>query len=153
MGLSGAGKTEEARKVLSFLAPQTLRQAVLFGALCVTAGFCEEFIFRGYLIWVLQPVLGFETTRQHVARSVIRMAPCLLGLFTVIALVAAEQIRRRGVRIPQTPWYAKQELTFSDAIATAEPSCGAGTSEKAPRKRPMGVRRAAAITAWYMSRP
>jgi membrane protease YdiL (CAAX protease family) len=48
MGLTGPGKTEEAKKVLSFLAPQTLRQAILFGALCLTAGFCEEFIFRGY---------------------------------------------------------------------------------------------------------
>lgn len=49
MGLSGnAEKVEDAKKVLSFLAPQTMRQAILFGVLCVTAGFCEEFIFRGY---------------------------------------------------------------------------------------------------------
>jgi membrane protease YdiL (CAAX protease family) len=48
MGLSGPGKAEEAKKVLSFLAPQTVREAVLFGVLCITAGFCEEFIFRGY---------------------------------------------------------------------------------------------------------
>ncbi len=48
LGLTGAGKAEEAKKVLSFLAPQTLRQAILFGVLCITAGFCEEFIFRGY---------------------------------------------------------------------------------------------------------
>jgi membrane protease YdiL (CAAX protease family) len=27
-------------------------------ALSVSAGFCEEFIFRGYLIWALQPALG-----------------------------------------------------------------------------------------------
>lgn len=48
LGLSGPGKAEEAKKVLSFLAPQTLRQGLLFALLCVTAGFCEEFIFRGY---------------------------------------------------------------------------------------------------------
>lgn len=48
MGLTAPGKAEETRKVLGFLAPQTLRQGVLFGILCVTAGFCEEFIFRGY---------------------------------------------------------------------------------------------------------
>jgi len=48
MGLSGPGKAEEAKKMLSFLAPQTLTQAILFGLLCLTAGFCEEFIFRGY---------------------------------------------------------------------------------------------------------
>jgi len=48
MGLSGHGKAEETKKVLSFLTPQNLRQALMFGALCITAGFCEEFIFRGY---------------------------------------------------------------------------------------------------------
>lgn len=48
MGLTAPGKAEETRKVLGFLAPQTLRQGILFGALCVTAGICEEFIFRGY---------------------------------------------------------------------------------------------------------
>ncbi len=48
MGLTAPGKAEETRKVLGFLAPQTLTQGILFGALCVTAGFCEEFIFRGY---------------------------------------------------------------------------------------------------------
>ncbi|MCX5646305.1 MAG: transposase [Phycisphaerae bacterium] len=31
--------------------------------------------------------LGFETTRQHVAPSVLRTAPCLLGLFRVICLI------------------------------------------------------------------
>ena len=48
LGLTGHGKVEEAKKVLDFLAPQTLRQGILFGLLCITAGFCEEFIFRGY---------------------------------------------------------------------------------------------------------
>jgi len=31
--------------------------------------------------------LGFETPRQHVANSVLRTAPCLLGLFTVVCLI------------------------------------------------------------------
>lgn len=48
LGLTAPGKAEEARKVLGFLAPQTVRQGILFGVLCITAGFCEEFIFRGY---------------------------------------------------------------------------------------------------------
>ena len=30
----------------------------LFLPLAVTAGFCEELLFRGYLVWVLQGVIG-----------------------------------------------------------------------------------------------
>jgi uncharacterized protein len=48
LGLSGHGKVQEAQKALSFLAPQTVREGILFGLLSITAGFCEEFIFRGY---------------------------------------------------------------------------------------------------------
>ena len=33
----------------SFLMPQTLREMILWVVLAVTAGFCEELIFRGYL--------------------------------------------------------------------------------------------------------
>lgn len=62
--------------------------------------------------------LGFETTRQHVARSVLRMAPCLLGLFTVITLAFALHQCRHPIRPARTPWYNKHAPTFSDAIAT-----------------------------------
>ena len=30
----------------------------LFVPLSITAGICEEWLFRGYLVWVLQPWLG-----------------------------------------------------------------------------------------------
>jgi hypothetical protein len=62
--------------------------------------------------------LGFETPRQHVAKSVLRTAPCLLGLFSVICLIFAEHTRRHRVKVRSTPWYLKTEPTFSDAIAT-----------------------------------
>lgn len=39
-------------------APHTRGELAWWTALSVSAGICEEFIFRGYLIWVLQPVLG-----------------------------------------------------------------------------------------------
>jgi hypothetical protein len=40
------------------LAPHTWPELRLWLALSVTAGCCEEFLFRGYLIWTLQPLLG-----------------------------------------------------------------------------------------------
>ncbi len=62
--------------------------------------------------------LGFETTRQHVAPSVLRTAPCLLGLFSVICLVYAQHVQSHPRSIRQTRWYVKDEPTFSDAMAT-----------------------------------
>jgi hypothetical protein len=62
--------------------------------------------------------LGFETPRQHVAKSVLRMAPCLLGLFSMVCLIFAEYTRRYSVHIENRPCYMKSEPTFSDAITT-----------------------------------
>ncbi len=62
--------------------------------------------------------LGFETPRQYVAKSVLRTAPCLLGLFSIICLIFAKHVRGHRIRIRNTQWYVKTEPTFSDAIAT-----------------------------------
>ena len=62
--------------------------------------------------------LGFETTRQHVKRSVLRTAPALLGLFSVVCLIFAEHLRHHRLVVYSTNWYAKTEPTFSDALAT-----------------------------------
>jgi hypothetical protein len=62
--------------------------------------------------------LGFETPRQHVANSVLRTAPCLLGLFTVVCLIYAQHLKRHRIYIRRRPWYLKAEPTFSDAMAT-----------------------------------
>jgi hypothetical protein len=62
--------------------------------------------------------LGFETTRQRVANSVLRMAPCLLGLYSLITLIFVEHARHHSIRPRCTDWYTKSEPTFADAIAT-----------------------------------
>jgi hypothetical protein len=90
--------------------------------------------------------LGFETTRQHVAQSVLRTAPCLLGLFSVVCLIFAEHIKHHPVHIRQTPWYVKNEPTFSDGMATVrrlfwqeilfqEPSYRKGFQKLSPKIR------------------
>ena len=43
---------------LSYLLPHSPDEAAWFTALSVTAGICEELLYRGYLVWVLQPWLG-----------------------------------------------------------------------------------------------
>lgn len=40
------------------LAPHTRSELGWWVAVSLSAGFCEEFIFRGYFIWVFQPVFG-----------------------------------------------------------------------------------------------
>jgi membrane protease YdiL (CAAX protease family) len=41
------------------LMPHTRVDLYRFGGVALTAGFCEEFLYRGYLIWVFAPWLGW----------------------------------------------------------------------------------------------
>ena len=60
--------------------------------------------------------LGLETQRQWTTRAVGRTTPCLLGLFSVVVLMAhSEHPDRLPTR--QAAWYPKSEPTFSDALA------------------------------------
>ncbi|HEX4388983.1 MAG TPA: hypothetical protein VH109_10190 [Steroidobacteraceae bacterium] len=54
---------------LALLLPRSERQLSGFAALSLTAGFCEEFLFRGYLIWALTPALGWGSQRCSRRRS------------------------------------------------------------------------------------
>lgn len=62
--------------------------------------------------------LGLASPRNRTARSVLRTAPCLLGLFSVVAIVFHRHNAGAGEKArPRTfPWYAKAEVTFSDAL-------------------------------------
>ncbi len=65
----------------------------------------------------LRAHLGFETPRQRVKESVMRMGPCLMGLFSVICIIYHEHVKRHKVTTHDRPCYVKSEPTFSDAIA------------------------------------
>jgi hypothetical protein len=61
--------------------------------------------------------LGVETQRQWSAKSIARSTPVLLGLFSLITLIA-DQLHKQGkLQISQAAWYEKKHATFSDAIA------------------------------------
>src|SRR5262245_32109281 len=59
---------------------------------------------------------SLETTRGGTAARVVRVAPCLFGLYTVVAALYVQlpiRRRREGVVL----WVGKQDVTFSDALA------------------------------------
>lgn len=61
--------------------------------------------------------LGFEQTRHWCKNSVLRVAPCLLGLFSVVSLIYVELARQGRVKVRTTPCYSKPAPTFADALA------------------------------------
>ena len=90
--------------------------------------------------------LGFTTVRNWSKRSVLRTAPCLLGLFSVICLIFERHTRGKPVKIAdETPWYDKTEATFSDAMAAVRRLCWQEVFEQSPfhagvRKLPRQLR-------------
>ena len=61
--------------------------------------------------------LGVETQRQWSDLAIARTTPCLLGLFSVVTLLAHELYQRHGVPVRQASWYRKTVPSFSDALA------------------------------------
>ena len=61
--------------------------------------------------------LGLASPRNRKDRSVLRTAPCLLGLFSVIAVLFHRHTRGKAPRPGACPWYPKREVSFSDALA------------------------------------
>jgi membrane protease YdiL (CAAX protease family) len=47
----------ESQPGVRTILPSTPREARLFGAVGITAGICEEALYRGYLLWYLQSLL------------------------------------------------------------------------------------------------
>lgn len=61
--------------------------------------------------------LGVETQRQWSRLAIERTTPVLLGLFSIVAILAQELHRTARLTPRQEAWYVKTALTFSDAIA------------------------------------
>jgi hypothetical protein len=56
-----------------------------------------------------------ETTRGWSRDTVLRVGPCLFGLYTIVAWLYAE-LPRSGTRVRAVNWPGKHDVTFSDAI-------------------------------------
>jgi hypothetical protein len=78
------------------------------------------FVMRWQLEVTFQEVrrhLGFETQRQWSEMAIHRTTPALLGLFSVVTLLAHRQITPEAEVFRQAAWYHKRHPTFADALA------------------------------------
>jgi len=80
----------------------------------------EWFVLRWQLEVTFHEVrthLGVETQRQWSDPAILRTTPALLGLFSVVTLLANRSARRGRLPLRQSAWYTKKTATFSDALA------------------------------------
>lgn len=61
--------------------------------------------------------LGVETQRQWSDLAVLRTTPALLGLFSLVTLLAQRSVKRGKLPVRQAAWYVKPHPTFADALA------------------------------------
>lgn len=61
--------------------------------------------------------LGVETQRQWSDLAIERSTPCLLGMFSLVALLGQALHPDGKVPVQRTAWYDKSEATFSDVLA------------------------------------
>ena len=62
--------------------------------------------------------LGLETQRQWSDLAIARTTPCLLGLYSIVTLLAQPLFSTQQVYRHCAAWYAKPQATFSDTIAS-----------------------------------
>jgi hypothetical protein len=62
--------------------------------------------------------LGMETQRQWNSLAIVRSTPIVLGLFSLVTLMANSLIKVPSQAVRTAAWYAKASPTFADAIAS-----------------------------------
>jgi len=80
----------------------------------------EWFVMRWQLEVTFHEVrdhLGVETQRQWSDWAILRTTPALLGLFSLVTLLANTHAQKGKIPIRQAAWYCKPWPTFSDALA------------------------------------
>ena len=71
--------------------------------------------------------LGLETQRQWNERAITRTTPALLGLFSIVTLLAGRLAQEHLLPVRQAVWYHKSLPTFVDAIAIVRQHLWAST--------------------------
>jgi len=61
--------------------------------------------------------LGLETQRQWSEQAIARTTPVLLGLFSLVTVLALKLSQGGHIPVPITAWYRKAEPTFADCLA------------------------------------
>ena len=81
----------------------------------------QWFLWRWQVEVTFQEVrthLGVETQRQWSDLAITRTTPVLLGLFSIVTLLAHCLVAHNGqLPMNQAAWYTKTQATFSDALA------------------------------------
>lgn len=80
--------------------------------------------------------LGIETQRQWSDLAILRTTPCLLGVFSITALLADRLHARNLLLVRQAAWYPKTVPTFSDAIAAVRRHLWVSSNLSHSRSRP-----------------
>ncbi len=85
--------------------------------------------------------LGVETQRQWSDLAIERSTPCLLGMFSLVALFGQALHPDGKVPVQRTAWYHKTEATFSDVLGLRRCAaiCGAISLITHPHKTLMCV--------------
>ena len=86
----------------------------------VVRWFVQRFVQRWRLEVTFREVrdhLGVETQRRWSDKAIARTTPCLLALFSIVALLATRLDRHARLRVSATAWYRKERPTFSDTLA------------------------------------
>ncbi len=65
--------------------------------------------------------LGVETQRQWSPLAIARTTPVLLGLFSLVTLLAHPHLTEHDTPLRQAAWYRKRAPTFADALALVRP--------------------------------
>lgn len=95
-------------------------QALLCTDIKVSAEKIIEWFVRRWQVEVtfheVLTYLGVETQRQWADLSIVRSTPALLGLFSIVTLLANLHARKQKLPVQQAAWYIKKLPTFSDAM-------------------------------------
>ena len=62
--------------------------------------------------------MGLEIQRQSSDRAIARTTPALLGLFSLVALLATRLLHRGQLPVRHDAWGRKERPTIADALAT-----------------------------------